>query len=66
MLSLLSNPRVYLAAGATDLRKSFDPLAGVVRSSLPLDPLSTFQQRSGGGVRSATVLKASRSSIESK
>ena len=40
MLSLLSNPRVYLAASATDLRKSFDPLAGVVRSSLPLDPLS--------------------------
>jgi len=40
MLSFLSNPRVYLAAGQTDLRKSFDPLAGVVRSSLQLDPLS--------------------------
>ena len=40
MLSFLSNARVYLAAGQTDLRKSFDTLAGVVRSSLQLDPLS--------------------------
>ncbi len=40
MLSFLSNTRVYLAAGATDLRKSFDTLAGVVRDSLSLDPLS--------------------------
>ena len=40
MLSFLSNTRVYLAAGATDLRKSFDTLAGVVRESLRLDPLS--------------------------
>ncbi len=40
MLSFLSNTRVYLAAGATDLRKSFDTLAGVVCNSLRLDPLS--------------------------
>jgi len=40
MLSFLSNTRVYLAARATDLRKSFDTLAGVVRESLRLDPLS--------------------------
>ncbi len=40
MLSFLSNTRVYLAAGATDLRKSFDTLAGVVRESLRLGPLS--------------------------
>jgi transposase len=40
VLSFLSNTRVYLAAGATDLRKSFDTLAGVVRESLRLDPLS--------------------------
>jgi transposase len=40
VLSFLSNTRVYLAAGATDLRKSFDTLAGVVRDSLSLDPLS--------------------------
>jgi transposase len=40
VLSFLSNTRVYLAAGATDLTKSFDTLAGVVRNSLKLDPLS--------------------------
>ena len=40
MLSFLSNTRVSLAAGATDLRKSFDTLAGVVRNALRLDPLS--------------------------
>ena len=40
MLSFLSNTRVDLAAGQTDLRKSFDPLAEVVRWSLQVDPLS--------------------------
>ena len=40
MLSFVSNTRVYLAAGATDLRKSFGTLAGIVRESLRLDPLS--------------------------
>ena len=40
MLSFLSNTRVYFAVGQTELRKSFDPLPGVVRSSLQLDPLS--------------------------
>lgn len=32
--------RVYLAAGATDLRKSFDGLHGLVVSQLQADPLS--------------------------
>jgi transposase len=40
VLSFLCNTRVYLAAGATDLRKSFDTLAGVVCNSLRLNPLS--------------------------
>ena len=40
VLNFLGTTRVYLAAGATDLRKSFDTLAGVVRNSLRLDPLS--------------------------
>jgi transposase len=40
VLSFPSNTRVYLAAGATDLRKSFDTLVGVVRNSLRLGPLS--------------------------
>ena len=32
--------RVYLAAGATDLRKNFDGLYGMVRDRLACDPLS--------------------------
>ncbi len=42
MLSFLSNTRVYLAVSQTDLRKSFDTLAGVVPSLLQLDPLSGY------------------------
>jgi hypothetical protein len=42
VLTFLSNKRVSLAAGATDLRKSFDILEGVVRESLHLDPLSGY------------------------
>ncbi|MEN9677572.1 MAG: Orf2 like protein, partial [Verrucomicrobiota bacterium] len=40
MLNFLSSTRVFLAAGATDLRKSFDTLGGVVRDVLAQDPLS--------------------------
>ena len=41
MLSLGAGPRrVYLAVGATDLRKGFDGLYGLVRSRLEEDPLS--------------------------
>jgi transposase len=40
VLSVLSNTRVYLAAGGTALRKSLDTLAGIVLESLRLDPLS--------------------------
>lgn len=40
MLNFLGTIRVYLAAGATELRKSFDTLAGAVRNSLRFDPLS--------------------------
>ena len=40
MLSFLATTRVFLAAGDTDLRKSFDTLAGVVRGRLRLDPLT--------------------------
>ena len=32
--------RIYLAAGATDLRKSFEGLYGLVRDQLLCDPLS--------------------------
>ena len=40
MLSGLTKGRVFLASGATDMRKSFNGLSGLVRSSLASDPLS--------------------------
>jgi transposase len=40
VLTFLGATRVYLAVGATDLGKPFDTLAGGVRNSLRLDPLS--------------------------
>jgi transposase len=40
MLSLGGGSRVYLAVGATDLRKGFDGLYGLVRSRLEEDPMS--------------------------
>ena len=41
MLSLGAGARrVYLAIGATDLRKGFDGLYGLVRSRLEEDPMS--------------------------
>ena len=41
--------RIYLAAGATDLRKNFEGLYGLVRDRLSCDPLS------GHILRAATV-----------
>lgn len=40
MLSLPSSVRIWLATRATDLRKSFDSLAELVRQQLGSDPLS--------------------------
>lgn len=40
MLAIIPRARVYLACGKTDLRKSFDTLAGLVRNHLGEDPLS--------------------------
>jgi transposase len=40
MLSLPPTVRIYLAAQPTDLRKSFDSLATLVREGLQGDPLS--------------------------
>lgn len=37
---LSTNLRVYLAAGKTDLRKSFDGLAAATKEAIGLDPLS--------------------------
>ena len=40
MLGWGSATRIYLAAGATDMRKGFEGLYGLVREKLLLDPLS--------------------------
>lgn len=39
MLSFAPNTRIFLHAGPTDMRKSFDGLCGLVRSALAADPL---------------------------
>lgn len=40
MLTLSPRTRVYLAPGATDMRKSFDTLCALVREKLDEDPVS--------------------------
>ncbi len=40
MLSVATNTRIFVAAGATDMRKGFDGLQGIVTSVLQQDPLS--------------------------
>lgn len=40
MLTLSDSLRVYLASGATDLRKSIDGLAALVQEGFHLDPFS--------------------------
>jgi transposase len=51
MLTLPPTVRIYLAAGATDLRRSMDGLAARVREQLLLDPLTghlfLFRNRRG-------------------
>jgi len=38
MLALSSNLRYFIATEPTDMRKSFDGLAGIVRNQLQKDP----------------------------
>jgi transposase len=40
VLSRLGKGRIFLSSGATDMRKSFNGLSGLVRSRLSGDPLS--------------------------
>ena len=40
MLSLSSDTRIFVAAGATDMRKGFDGLQGIISGVLEEDPLS--------------------------
>ena len=65
MLTISSAVRIYLATGATDLRRSIDGLAALVRERFALDPLFCDGPRSvapsvrkgaTGGVRSDHAL----------
>ena len=51
MLTLSPAVRIYVATGATDLRRSIDGLAGLVRERFEVDPLSghlfLFRNRRG-------------------
>ncbi len=51
MLTISPAVRIYVATGATDLRKSIDGLSALVRDRLALDPLSghlfLFRNRRG-------------------
>ncbi len=51
MIALPANARVWLAAGATDMRKGFDGLAALVQLHLQADPFSghlfVFRGRAG-------------------
>jgi len=40
MLSLAAGTRIYVAIGATDMRKGFDSLCGIIADTLQHDPLS--------------------------
>lgn len=55
MLTLSPAVRIYLATGATDLRRSIDGLAALVRERFTLDPLSghlfLFRNRRGDRVK---------------
>lgn len=55
MLTLPPSVRVYLAAGATDMRRSIDGLAAIVRERLKLEPLSghlfLFRNRRGDRIK---------------
>jgi transposase len=55
MIALPSGARVWLAAGATDMRKGFDGLAALVQTQLADDPfcghLFVFRGRGGDRVK---------------
>jgi transposase len=55
LLSLPASVRIWLASGATDLRKGFDTLAELVRQQLKCDPLSgqlfVFRNKRGDRVK---------------
>ena len=61
--------KVYLAPGATDMRKSFEGLYGIVRDQLGSDPMSghlfLFVNQSVRGSRSWSGMEAAYGSVRS-
>ena len=55
MIALPAGVQVYLAAGATDMRKGFDGLAALVQTQLSEDPFSgqlfVFRGRAGDRIK---------------
>ena len=70
MLTLGFSRRIFLRRGATDMRKSFDSLAGLVRSEFAADPLSgdafVFGKRSAPIRRSPALRSPSGSRSPSR
>jgi len=64
MIALPANSRVWLAAGATDMRKGFDGLAALVQTQLAEDPFSghlfVFRGRAGNHVSLCISLSDTR------
>jgi transposase len=55
MMGLPAGTRVWIAAGATDMRRGFDGLAAIVQNTLELDPFSghvfVFRGRRGDRIK---------------
>lgn len=55
MMGLPAGTRVWIAAGATDMRRGFDGLASIVQNTLDLDPFSghvfVFRGRRGDRIK---------------
>jgi transposase len=62
MIPAPSGPRVWLAAGHTDMRKGFDGLALLVQETLKRDPhsghLFVFRGRRGGLIKALMTARA--------
>lgn len=61
MIGLPAGTRVWLAAGATDMRRGFDGLAATVQATLLEDPFSghvfVFRGRKGDRIKVPVIVK---------
>ena len=55
MIGTIGHPRIYLCTLDTDMRRSFDSLRGIIRSSMHLDPhadsLFVFKNKRGDRIK---------------